>query len=571
MEAIRAAAVDGVCSFAGGGVEVGGVLFGSVEEGAVHIRAARPVECSHTQGPSFTLENAGEAAFREAMAAGEGVVVGWYHSHTRSGLALSEQDAELHGRFFPEEWKVALLIRPEPFGTAEAAFFTKGPDGSLGQSPAGIFKLHPPSGHLRRIRNGDTAATASRKSEAALAALWPPSGRQRTSWKWIAVAGAIVLIAAAALAFAIVWRAQEARPLGLELSDESGQLYIRWNSAATPVRRARGGTLEIDDGGKRLSVLLTTERLRSGSVTYARRTDDIEVRMKVQGLVPAQESVRVVGLSPPTVEFSAEQPRTFAQPGLRGTAAREGRPERPLRAEGLRRQTAGITAAPVGATHSPDRGPLRPAQRRAAASRPSVRKRPASATVRPLRRFAGVPRRQAPSAALPQPPQVAARTITPRQAPAAPVEPAQPPSGEIVKEQPARDPQPQRSGPTSGRLIWVGHLERGERLSITGARASAGFLNGELPGIPIRISAHTAKLAGGRLKIFASSPEGARAPRESASARNGWNETSYAWDSRRLDSVIVTDVPSPSNGWKGITLRGNRDRVSVVVIEWRAM
>ena len=38
---------------------------------------------------------------------------GWCHSHTRSEAALTGADLELHERYFPELWHVAIIVRPE--------------------------------------------------------------------------------------------------------------------------------------------------------------------------------------------------------------------------------------------------------------------------------------------------------------------------------------------------------------------------------------------------------------------------------------------------------------------------
>jgi hypothetical protein len=123
--------------------------------------------------------------------------------------------------------------------------------------------------------------------------------------------------------------------------------------------------------------------------------------------------------------------------------------------------------------------------------------------------------------------------------------------------------------PASGRLIWVGRLERGGRLSIDGQRVSSGVVTGELPGVPVRISAYPAELGDAGLRVFASSP-GLRGSREAAGPQNGWNPTVYAWDARRSTDVLVTEVPSAENGWRSISVRGNGQPVSVIVIEWRA-
>ena len=55
-------------------------------------------------------------------------LVGWYHTHPRMGVFLSEYDTWLHRNFFPELYQVALVI--EPF-SATGGFFLRQPDGSL--------------------------------------------------------------------------------------------------------------------------------------------------------------------------------------------------------------------------------------------------------------------------------------------------------------------------------------------------------------------------------------------------------------------------------------------------------
>lgn len=55
-------------------------------------------------------------------------LVGWYHTHPRMGVFLSEYDTWLHRNFFPELYQVALVIEPY---SATGGFFLRQPDGSL--------------------------------------------------------------------------------------------------------------------------------------------------------------------------------------------------------------------------------------------------------------------------------------------------------------------------------------------------------------------------------------------------------------------------------------------------------
>jgi hypothetical protein len=42
----------------------------------------------------------------------EDAIIGWYHTHPRMGVFLSQYDTWLHNHFFPELWQVALVIEP---------------------------------------------------------------------------------------------------------------------------------------------------------------------------------------------------------------------------------------------------------------------------------------------------------------------------------------------------------------------------------------------------------------------------------------------------------------------------
>lgn len=55
-------------------------------------------------------------------------VVGWYHTHPRMGIFLSEYDTWLHRNFFPYSWQVAMVIEPH---RSIGGFFIPGPDGAL--------------------------------------------------------------------------------------------------------------------------------------------------------------------------------------------------------------------------------------------------------------------------------------------------------------------------------------------------------------------------------------------------------------------------------------------------------
>lgn len=119
-----------------GGVEIGGVLYGRFEPNGVAIEAFRPIECEHASGPSFVLSPNDLAKmadhFGEAQADPElkGLErVGWFVSHTRSALEMSERESEIFDRYFPGSGRVMLLVRPERFQPTRFLFSIRKPDG----------------------------------------------------------------------------------------------------------------------------------------------------------------------------------------------------------------------------------------------------------------------------------------------------------------------------------------------------------------------------------------------------------------------------------------------------------
>jgi proteasome lid subunit RPN8/RPN11 len=72
-------------------------------------------------------------------------IVGWYHTHPRMGVFLSQYDTWLHGSFFPEPWQVALVVEPH---SSTAGFFIRQVDGSFDpQRYFGFYELNGALGH----------------------------------------------------------------------------------------------------------------------------------------------------------------------------------------------------------------------------------------------------------------------------------------------------------------------------------------------------------------------------------------------------------------------------------------
>jgi proteasome lid subunit RPN8/RPN11 len=112
VEEIRREVAEGFQKLSGGGIEVGGLLYGVREGQTVRIMAIRPSICEHSNGPGFRFSERDRAALREQIRQAQEdprlaglVCVGWYVSHTRSEIALSESDQEIFSTFFPQPWQ----------------------------------------------------------------------------------------------------------------------------------------------------------------------------------------------------------------------------------------------------------------------------------------------------------------------------------------------------------------------------------------------------------------------------------------------------------------------------------
>lgn len=136
LDDIRLAVVDAFFSLPRGGAEIGGLLLGKFEDQRLQILDYTPLECEHAFGPAFTLSDKDQARLAERLAEaqnrpGDLKPVGWYHSHTRSEIALCDADLEIQNRYFPERWQVALVLRPSTLQPTQAGFFFRELDGSI--------------------------------------------------------------------------------------------------------------------------------------------------------------------------------------------------------------------------------------------------------------------------------------------------------------------------------------------------------------------------------------------------------------------------------------------------------
>jgi JAB1/Mov34/MPN/PAD-1 ubiquitin protease len=364
IDEIRQVVADGFQRLQRGGIEVGGVLYGTREDRTVRILAMREIACEHARGPTFHLSDNDRAALTAQLARDkedmrlEGLlVVGWFLSHTRSDVTLQQSDLDTYTAFFPEPWQVTMVVHPGRVGAMRAGFFVREPDGTVkGERSyqefnfpdrlAGVLDraprerrplIDPPPGDRLpsarypavpdapgSIETGPIETRDPREQNDEPPARYdaplfgqparpipqyspyPNTGR-KIPWAIIGVVVAALLAAVAGLKY--LGPQLNAEPLSLGMIEQSGQLQIQWNRASRSIVNATGGTLEIVDGQDKRDIPMNRSELEQGSFTYARRTGDVQVRLTVNGSggQPMVEASRFLGAAPAPAQGDANE------------------------------------------------------------------------------------------------------------------------------------------------------------------------------------------------------------------------------------------------------------------------
>lgn len=321
VEQIRILATDGFHRLSRGGIEVGGVLFGAHAKGVVRIDAMRQVSCTYSRGPSYLLSQADRLQFQRTVESHrtdpglDGLIpVGWFVSHTRSDLALTEFDLEVFKEYFPEDWQVALILRPDRTGATRAGFFPRPAEGAAPGTASPLeFQLdvfhhadaapvsnpvaieRPPAARRPRARIetadpvdrpvGDGASLSRREAQLPVVTE-PPLPRfllvdtkpaKSRKWRWLFIYAAIVATIVIGIRVYLVSR--DIEPLSLQAVEEDGEMHVRWNRAASAMSGAQRGLLEITDEGAVRSVKLSPAQLEAGIYRFLRKGSDVNVKL----------------------------------------------------------------------------------------------------------------------------------------------------------------------------------------------------------------------------------------------------------------------------------------------------
>lgn len=373
LEQVRFAALEAFHALPHGGLEIGGMLYGRTTEDGIEILAARELQCEHLFGPGFSLSENDQARFDELLRVPQrdrllkGLQpVGWYRSASRSPGALTSDDLTLHARLFPNGGGLVLILRPEKARPVRAQFYHldesgawqsagefellparkprhAAPASSLEISPAPLPEpvssapeppkpgpVPPPTAEQPPLASAPAPAAERQEPprpqpehfypplEAELA---PRASRPR--WFWLILAW-LVALASAGYAFRDLWLPKTPGPLQVGLYDLDGQLTIGWGRSAEPLRGAESGTLEILDGGNKVSLPLTPELLQKGTAVYSRQTGDVFVRLqaKLPGGKALEGIARFTG-PPPPADAAAGQPSEGQLEELRATIEKQ--------------------------------------------------------------------------------------------------------------------------------------------------------------------------------------------------------------------------------------------------------
>jgi hypothetical protein len=303
------------------GAEVGGLLLGSIAQGAqtvVKIDDFVPIQCDYKRGPSYLFTANDAAAFEDARVTWQPgpsrptYAVGYFRSHTRDGLALGSEDVELMEQYFPSPSHVALLVKPFATKASSASFFFRDqgrfqPDAPF-EFPFRRRELTgeeaPPRRSMlervprRREEQPEPAAPvpepmrdpvrdpAPAPASPSYAYASPSKSRPRGGWVWIPLSFVFLLLGVvlgfqAALTMGPRTGSGGEYALGLTVTKDGNNLSVKWDRDAPAVRAAQKGVLEIEDGGFSKPVDLDAAQLRNGSIIFTNSSKNVRFQLTV--------------------------------------------------------------------------------------------------------------------------------------------------------------------------------------------------------------------------------------------------------------------------------------------------
>ena len=284
-----------------GGQGVGGVLLGTRLGDFFRIVSYQPIPCAHALGPDFRLsagEEIGLSKLLERLRSGpesqDLQPVGWFVSHPRGGLAMSEADLQLHEKFFAGGG-VALIAKPDRLGEMEVAIHCQDEESAANLSRAEpVLSIVPDTSFRperrrladRRVASG-VPATPRSIAEPAIATAKPRRLGQ--------LAPLLLVLLLGAVSGALYWKWPSSRvsatsPVGTEnpiemlslhVAENSGRFYISWNGKSEAIQKASLVLLVIQDGAQVTRNELSSGEAATGVHIHRRVSGDVKVTLEV--------------------------------------------------------------------------------------------------------------------------------------------------------------------------------------------------------------------------------------------------------------------------------------------------
>jgi hypothetical protein len=301
MDEIRAQSVEGCLRLVRGGLEIGGILFGTRQGDSTAILAFRSTPIVYALGPTFLLSEQDRRTFAEVLRSHESdpdlkgmVAVGWFVSHSRGeSVAFTDNDAAIFDEFFPEPFHTTLVLRPERSGRARAAFFTRDADGRVqrGRSDS-EFELTPLGGSARESTEPPEQPVPPPEFTSVIATR---TVRPRGYLALAVSAAAFLLGAGVAAAYFLLVAKPPPPPLGLTVNEEGQALLLAWNPTA--LSDGESATIEVKSAGNSHLVHISRPQLARGAYPLPNTGNDMSLRMTTyqkNGSILTQDSARYV-------------------------------------------------------------------------------------------------------------------------------------------------------------------------------------------------------------------------------------------------------------------------------------
>ena len=581
LQNLRASVLGRFNSTPHGGSDVTGVLFGTRQGDEVRITAFCACSGEGEVSASGALEETQHAitavisASRDQEEFAGLEPLGWFRAHPRCQLGLDERDLEIANTLFSEPWQVALVMRPGNSAATRVCFYFRDREGPW-TADCAVRAFTVPAGDLEAAREftGDPveenqALTPTEPRGYSSTLLEPPEPRRPTRLPVLAVTMCVL----AAVAGGVYYWFMRPQTLGLtvHLTDSAAQLRIEWDRTAGAIRDAKVGYVEIGDGGQVERVDLDASQLQIGYVNHQRQSNQVAVRLVVMGdggssVEEVTRFVAPAGLPNPTSAESVSNPAS----GGSGEGEAEKTPELvvPVPVDTVETEEEPAKSQPVAKFQPPETKRAQPPEQPPApevSSPAEMAHAPAPVLTSPVVHAEPPPEKPAE-----KPVEKAAEKPTGlirRPALVSSSASAQPPTQSVARATAPRAAAAQ----SSGRVIWIGRLQKNQPVTISGRNASSGTLIGELPGRPFKFAISPGDLSSDGIVLYTANMQYANSVVEPPGAQNGWNKTVYTWNPKFANDVSIDETPGSENGWTRLVLHSKNPKISVIVIDWMAV